>query len=247
MADRIADELYMCASELFQFMKRTDDTGHEKEEFVFHKEDDTIRIPRSISTNSRSRNDHGQLVNNDEPGFNFVDLDMKRTSFLYSEYRGYDTKEIPDTREFSSHLCNWISCSWKFDANEAKLDRTDGLSDISVAAAFPQCDLEDSGQCYCIDEDDDCYEKDEKKRKLVGEACERECILERREDYYNVITTGLELVFGKRPSVGFICGLKEAVVRDGKKLPGYCCLDAPYQLNNLDWGNAVSLDFEGDS
>jgi hypothetical protein len=242
MADRVADELYKCASELFQSMKRTNDTGYEKEEFVFHREDNTIRIPRYVTTASPSRNDHGQLVNNYDPGFKFDDLGTKRTSFLYTKF--YARDEIPETREFSSHLCNWISCSWKFDANKAKVEQYDGTVE-TVADTFPQCDLEDSGQCYCI-EGDDCYEEDEKKRELVGEACERECILERREDYYNVITTGFELVFGNKPSVGFICGVKEAVVKDKKKLPGYCCLDAPYQLNNQDWGNAVSLDFEGD-
>jgi hypothetical protein len=42
------------------------------------------------------------------------------------------------------------------------------------------------------------------------------------------------LVFGEKPSLGFVCGNADAVVNDGKNLPGYCCLDAPYQSDP--WG-----------
>lgn len=39
---------------------------------------------------------------------------------------------------------------------------------------------------------------------------------------------------------GFICGIKkEAVVAGGKPLPGSCCLDAPYELDVVNWGPAV--------
>jgi hypothetical protein len=61
------------------------------------------------------------------------------------------------------------------------------------------------------------------------------CLLEAAE----VIQRGLELVFGDRPTQGFICGVKEAVV-GGASLPGYCCLDAPYQRQGDNWGYAVS-------
>jgi hypothetical protein len=47
--------------------------------------------------------------------------------------------------------------------------------------------------------------------------------------------------------VGFICGIKEAVVNEAADLPGFCCLDAPYQLDNEDWGNEVSLELDSDS
>jgi hypothetical protein len=53
------------------------------------------------------------------------------------------------------------------------------------------------------------------------------------------VTTALELVFGDKPSIGFICGIKEAVVNDNEAMPGYCCLDAPYQLDGDQWGREV--------
>jgi hypothetical protein len=48
------------------------------------------------------------------------------------------------------------------------------------------------------------------------------------------------LVFGDQPSPGFVCGNADAVINDQKFLPGYCCLDAPYQSDP--WGQAFSCD-----
>ena len=36
---------------------------------------------------------------------------------------------------------------------------------------------------------------------------------------------------------GFVCGI-QAKVSEGRTLPGYCCVDAPWQLDDLDWGHA---------
>ena len=67
-----------------------------------------------------------------------------------------------------------------------------------------------------------------------------ECL---REKLYEPIDTSLELVFGSKPSIGFICGIKDAVRQysknDGKALPGHCCLDAPFQLDDQHWGYEV--------
>ena len=61
---------------------------------------------------------------------------------------------------------------------------------------------------------------------------------------FSRIDTAIELVFGERSSVGFICSIANSVVDDNLNLPGRCCLDAPYQ--NLDnfWGTPVSLTVE---
>mmetsp|Transcript_84099 Transcript_84099/g.126082 ORF Transcript_84099/g.126082 Transcript_84099/m.126082 type:complete len:1454 (+) Transcript_84099:272-4633(+) len=56
-------------------------------------------------------------------------------------------------------------------------------------------------------------------------------------DYLEKIQYGLGLVFGERRSTpGYVCGIKSAVVDEGKSLPGTCCLDAPYELGGGDWG-----------
>jgi hypothetical protein len=46
------------------------------------------------------------------------------------------------------------------------------------------------------------------------------------------LTRAAELVFGDKPSVGFICGVKES-----QKMAGSCCLDSPF---GQFWGTAVS-------
>jgi hypothetical protein len=57
----------------------------------------------------------------------------------------------------------------------------------------------------------------------------------------------MELVFGTKTSVGFLCGVKEAVkdaFNDPLKnvaIPGYCCLDSPYDSEESWWGKSVSV------
>ena len=57
---------------------------------------------------------------------------------------------------------------------------------------------------------------------------------------FDKIEAGLSLVFGSQPSVGFICGMKDAILHQQKKMPGYCCLDAPFELSGNAWGSPVS-------
>ncbi|CAB9525265.1 TECPR [Seminavis robusta] len=54
---------------------------------------------------------------------------------------------------------------------------------------------------------------------------------------FDQIGAGLELVFGEKPSPGFICGMKGAIISQESIMPGYCCLDAPYELQGDAWGH----------
>ncbi|CAB9517836.1 expressed unknown protein [Seminavis robusta] len=56
------------------------------------------------------------------------------------------------------------------------------------------------------------------------------------------IQLGFDLVFGEKTSVGFLCGIKEAVVAAPEKWPGYCCLSAPFQNEGDDWGRKHDCD-----
>ena len=60
------------------------------------------------------------------------------------------------------------------------------------------------------------------------------------EHFFVPIRNSIELVFGDQVSPGYICGVKEAVKVGGEKIPGTCCLDAPYQLDGDDWGFKVN-------
>lgn len=76
-----------------------------------------------------------------------------------------------------------------------------------------------------------------------------QCLIEKRaesildcfgDELHDKIQTSLELVFGANSSPGFLCGIKEYVVKSSGTLPGSCCLDAPYELEDDDWGRPVS-------
>ena len=64
----------------------------------------------------------------------------------------------------------------------------------------------------------------------------KECLA---DNFNGPIGMSLELVFGDDASPGYICGIKDAVKNDNKKLPGFCCLDAPFQLSDNYWGHEV--------
>ncbi|CAB9504115.1 expressed unknown protein [Seminavis robusta] len=54
---------------------------------------------------------------------------------------------------------------------------------------------------------------------------------------YGSVQRGINLVFGKDASVGYVCGIDEVVNRLGAdKFPGTCCLDAPYENPGGEWG-----------
>jgi hypothetical protein len=52
----------------------------------------------------------------------------------------------------------------------------------------------------------------------------------------------IALVFGNKTTIGQVCsfakGLKSNIVTN---IPGFCCLDAPYQSKIEEWGEKVSL------
>jgi hypothetical protein len=56
---------------------------------------------------------------------------------------------------------------------------------------------------------------------------------------FEELDTAIELVFGEKASVGFICSIAESVAGDNKTLPGRCCLSAPFQTDDP-WGQPVS-------
>jgi len=65
------------------------------------------------------------------------------------------------------------------------------------------------------------------------DACFDKCL---GKSFFGPMRESIELVFSDQVSPGHICGVKEAVKNSGQKIPGTCCLDAPYQLEGNDWG-----------
>jgi hypothetical protein len=260
LADEVAYEMVTCARELLEFNGDLDSDPFSG---------------RSIPLRVIGQNKHGQIPLYGDGDYKFAVLDRpwlwddRHPNPIY-EYSSLVNQGVYQV-VYEQTLCSIIACSWEFDYNEDLFDTScdnydgpgcnAGQTNIqygprvgtTTKEQFPSCGIhwEKSGisQCYDFDE--------EKQRELgpeeygwlrgsEGRPCERECRLNRKEDYYNAITQAFELVFGDRPSVGYICGIKRAVVDHGKNLPGECCISAPFQ-SETNWGNAVSLELESDS
>jgi hypothetical protein len=189
-------------------------------------------IPTGVDADAPNRDVHGHLLNNDDPAFT-VEALMEGRSKRSDACRSL-AKYGPYTSTTLEHelLCSPLTCAWK----------------NSIVEEYDECPFcrDNFLPGTCLLKDATVEEKEEYELK-EGPECQRKCQLEKSDGYYNAITRGIELVFGDKPSVGFICSVKEAVIIYGKDLPGYCCLDAPYQLNISNWGNAVSVEIESDS
>lgn len=190
-----------------------------------------LRIPTGVDKKAANRDLHGRLENNSDPAFTFEVLieegsDACRSLGRYGSFSALE-HEL---------LCSPVTCAWNITLAEADESICQycllQYSNVTKSA----CLLKKNANADEIEE-----------HQIKGPECQRKCQLEESDAYYNAITRGVELVFGDKPSVGFICSIKEAVIKDGKSLPGSCCLDAPFQLDGSNWGNAVSVEIGSDS
>ncbi len=56
-----------------------------------------------------------------------------------------------------------------------------------------------------------------------------------------ILDSSIALVFGNKTTVGQVCSFAKGLASNTvTKLPGFCCLDAPYQSNMEEWGEKVS-------
>jgi hypothetical protein len=184
-----------------------------------------LKIPTGVDKDATNRDVHGQLLDNSDPAFTYEVL-MNEGKDACRSLERYGFSELEH-----GLLCSPRTCAW----NVTAVMETD-------KSICEWCALRDLPQSPCL-----LKANPTDKEKEEGPECQRKCQVEKSDAYYNRITRGVELVFGDKPSVGFICSTKEAVINDGKDLPGFCCLDAPYQLDVSNWGNAVSLEIESDS
>ncbi len=58
----------------------------------------------------------------------------------------------------------------------------------------------------------------------------------------DLLDTSIALVFGNKTTVGQVCSFAKGLqLNKVTKIPGFCCLDAPYQSKIEEWGEKVSL------
>jgi hypothetical protein len=260
LAGLVSDQLFGCARDLFYSDFRVNDERYKNEKYVFEQEEPDafdaffsqltppvqlpkrVRIPTNFTMKEGgSRNRHGQLLNNDDPAFDFAVLSStyaieavlpKRGPFLVAVDASFALDLTPSYITLEQPLfCSKFSCASNYDCRR---DNPPGYDCARESYRFDACKNAGFALNTCAGAKD-------------GSACEKECKRKKTVAFYNNITRGFDLVFGERASVGFLCGVKEkALVKTYGKtpLPGYCCLDAPYQLNNSNWGSAVSLEHD---
>ncbi len=58
----------------------------------------------------------------------------------------------------------------------------------------------------------------------------------------DLFDSSIALVFGNKTTIGQVCSFAKGLSSNTvKRIPGFCCLDAPYQSKIEEWGEKVSL------
>ena len=74
---------------------------------------------------------------------------------------------------------------------------------------------------------------------LLSDGCKTQLAAKFRRDM-DSFDTSIALVFGNKTTIGQVCsfakGLTSTIV---SSIPGFCCLDAPYQSKAEEWGEKV--------
>jgi len=72
------------------------------------------------------------------------------------------------------------------------------------------------------------------------------CIVNQSSVGFDIFDRAIELVFGKKTTIGQICAHAKDADEDDPKVAGFCCLDAPYE--SVNWGEMYScIDDKGDA
>ena len=57
----------------------------------------------------------------------------------------------------------------------------------------------------------------------------------------DMFDSSIALVFGNKTTIGQVCSFAQGLTSGTvTQIPGFCCLDAPYEINGAEWGEKVS-------
>jgi hypothetical protein len=197
----------------------------------------------------REKKDIQAQLNNKDPT---PDEDLVKS--LRAELEKNENTKIPSCSDYEKTDAAKVLCKDK-ERSEVERDVHGKLIRNDIPSFFyktHQDIKEELAQCLkSVDEDgiiEDCGDEEKKPKDWNYWRCLMEEIGEAQVECYgdalDVISQSLENVFGAKTSTGFICGIKEVIVEEGgggaDRMPGTCCLDAPYQLDGEKWGRSVS-------
>ena len=75
---------------------------------------------------------------------------------------------------------------------------------------------------------------------LLSDGCKEQLKIQFRLNK-NIFDTSIALVFGNKTTIGQVCSFAKGLMsKTVTNIPGFCCLDAPYQTKIEEWGEKVS-------
>ena len=75
---------------------------------------------------------------------------------------------------------------------------------------------------------------------LLSDACKSQLRAQFRQNIDN-FDASIALVFGNKTTIGQVCSFAKGLTSNTvTNIPGFCCLDAPYQSKIEEWGEKVS-------
>jgi hypothetical protein len=127
------------------------------------------------------------------------------------------------------------NCAYLYPEECFNAQTADAVDASVLAINPPNCELPNF-----VGSNSDCdISKDFSNNNCRYASVDEDRILEDVDDYEE-LDIAIQLVFGDKASVGFVCSITESNVTDSRPLPGRCCLDAPYSKTNESlWGQPV--------
>ena len=75
---------------------------------------------------------------------------------------------------------------------------------------------------------------------LLSDGCKTQLITQFRLNM-DIFDVAIALVFGNKTTIGQVCSFAKGLASNTEtNIPGFCCLDAPYQSKIEEWGEKVS-------
>jgi hypothetical protein len=75
---------------------------------------------------------------------------------------------------------------------------------------------------------------------FLSDSCKTQLRAQFRKNM-DIFDTSIALVFGNKTTIGQVCSFAKGLAsKTVTNIPGFCCLDAPYQSKIEEWGEKVS-------
>jgi len=183
-----------------------------------------------------------------------IPTDMKLSTDVHGQFEPNDSNEFYEYTSYCEDkvlfTAEWWVC---FNALLVKEQKPFEFIDPGAVGAY-QCGLSynflgTNDQCGLCEGpcryDTDCagsmicrkHKDVESIKQCKGMGEYNVCIVNQSSVGFDIFDRAIELVFGKKTTIGQICAHAKDADEDDPKVAGFCCLDAPYE--SVNWGEMV--------